>query len=266
MHSCIYEGKVRHRRFAPVPHEFTYRIWMLMLDLDELESVFKGRLLWSTKRFNFAWFREKDHLRTVRQTNDNQSLKELILSFLKNKGIQSNGPIRLLTQLRYLGFVMNPVTVYYCYQGDGQTLSAIVAQVNNTPWGEEHLYLIHSTDKPSKTISIDHLAKDFHVSPFMPMDMNYSMKFTQPNRKLAVRMINFRESSKILDVIMNLQQKKITSMNLVRVLVSNPLISVKVFVAIYWQALKIYLKRMTFYPHPKKALATAPKDSTIVES
>lgn len=264
MHSCIYTGKVRHRRFAPVPHEFTYRIWMMMLDLDELGTVFSNRWLWSTKQFNFAWFRKTDHLKTLRTDDGQTPLKHLILSFLKSKGLDCDGPVRLLTQLRYLGFVMNPVSFYYCYQSDGKTLAAIVAQVNNTPWGEEHLYLIPSDTTDSKLTSIDNLKKDFHVSPFMPMDMQYSMRFTAPDSKLAVRMTNFQDGGKKLDVVMNLRQKKMTTLNLMRVSISNPLISIKVFAAIYWQALKIYMKRIPFFSHPNKK-KPVPNDSAFVK-
>ena len=178
----------------------------------------------------------------------------MVRGFLESKNIQCDGPIRLLTQLRYLGFAMNPVSFYYCYANDGETLSAIVAQVNNTPWGEEHLYLIEADKtRQSKVVSVDHLAKEFHVSPFMPMDMEYSMKFTPPAEKLAVCMSNYKRREKALDVVMNLERKKITSLNLASVLVSYPLISFKVFSAIYWEALRIFWKKIPFYSHPKKS-------------
>ena len=238
-----------------------------MLDLDELDQVFANRWFWSSRGINFAWFRKKDHLRSLRNDNDGESMKSLLRRFLSSKNIVCDGPIRLLTQLRYLGFVMNPVSFFYCYESDNETVSAIVAQVNNTPWGEEHLYLIQSSgSKRSKTISIDQLTKEFHVSPFMPMDMEYSMKFTPPAEKLAVCMTNYKQNQKALDVVMNLERKKIKTMNLISVLLSYPLISFKVFSAIYWEALKIHWKKIPFHSHPRKSKGQAIEGTSSAET
>ncbi len=225
----------------------------MLLDLDELNSIFRRRFLWSARRPNFAWLRQHDHLRSLRGENDTRSLKSLVQSFLADKGIESNGPVRLLTQLRYLGFAMNPVSFFYCYEEDGVTLQTIVAQVNNTPWGEEHLYIVNRDNKQNpKSLSVKRLEKEFHVSPFMPMDMHYDMQFSIPDENLAVHMVNYRQQSKMLDVIMHLRRKKISTLNLMSVLISYPLISFKVFSAIYWQALILHLKRVPFFTHPNK--------------
>ena len=250
MFSRVYFGKVRHTRFAPRFHEFTYGLYLFYLDLDELQTVFKGRWFWSANRFNFASFQDQDHLRSIR--NGNQDLKPMLLEFLQQRGIPNVSSIRLLTQLRYLGFVMNPVSFYYCFD-DQEQLQAIVAQVNNTPWNEEHLYLIDATGNPdAKTVNVDNLQKSFHVSPFMPMNMHYSMRYSRPGQKLSVRMTNFENNEKRLNVVMNLREEKITGLNLMRCLVAYPFISAKVFGAIYWEALRLYLKKIPFFSHPKK--------------
>ena len=249
MHSSIYTGNVRHHRFTPTVNSFNYSLYLLYLDLDELESVFDRNWLWSTRRFNFAWFRTADHLGTLRK-DTTKNLKQLIRSYLHDNGIEAGGPIRLLTQVRYLGFAMNPASFFYCYDTN-ENLRAIVTQVNNTPWGEEHLYLIDARE-PNNRIGVDGLKKDFHVSPFMPMEMNYDMRFTPPDEKLAVRMTSFESGTKMLNVVMSLKRKKLNSVNLNRLLLSYPLMSMKVFAAIYWQALKLYLKKVPFYSHPKK--------------
>lgn len=249
MYSSIYVGNVRHHRSEPIENRFTYSLYLLLLDLDELDSVFRHNWFWSTGRFNFAWFRQQDHLRSLRKS-DQSTLKDSLLEFLSDKGFGGVRRVRLLTQVRYLGFVMNPVSFFYCYD-EQDRLQVIVAQVNNTPWGEEHLYVIDAREQ-GKTISVNALPKDFHVSPFMPMEMLYDMRYTTPGEKLAVRMTNFQAGTQMLDVVMSMARKKWTPMNLNRMLITYPLMSFKVFAAIYWQAIKLYFKKVPFFPHPRK--------------
>jgi len=264
MNSCIYQGQVRHHRFSPAVNKFTYGIYYLMLDLDELETVFRRRWLWSTNRFSLAWLRREDHFKDHPQNGTD--LKCLAVDLLRQHGIQQPvGSVRLLTQLRYLGFAMNPVCFYYCYRESNnptqsdEDLVAIIVEVNNTPWGEQHHYVI-SAHVDEKLAGVDGLEKQFHVSPFLPMEMEYSMRFTSPGKKLAVRIENFEDSRKKLDVVMSLERQAITGTKLARILTVYPLITFKVFAAIYWQALKLYLKRCPFFSHPKS------KKSQTVES
>ena len=253
-HSAIYIGHVRHHRFEPVVNRFTYGLSMLYLDLDEIDSVFDRNWFWSKSGFNLASFRQEDHLRSLRK-DKSQSLKELVRKYLESKGIPCGGPIRLLTQIRYLGFAMNPASFFYCFDDD-EGLVAIITQVNNTPWGEEHLYLIDARGCQQRNIGIDNLTKEFHVSPFMPMDMQYSMRYSMPSRKLAVKMINYQSEEKKLDVVLSLSRKNMTTMNLNWLLVTYPMMSIKVFVAIYWQALKLWMKKVPFFSHPAKSKRT----------
>jgi len=230
---------------------------MISLDLDELDSVFLGRWFWSTRRMAFARFRASDHLVEFSQTNDLRRRVEMTLS---KSGIDSPiGPIRLLTQLRYFGFAMNPVSFFYCYDEAGGRVIAIIAEVNNTPWGEQHCYVIESDSKEiasGKNIQADEIDKTFHVSPFMSMQMSYRMAFSIPDKNLAVKIENHLDQpdengeSKILDVSMALKRKPITGWSLALMLAKYPLYSFKVFAAIYWQALRIYLKKIPFVSHP----------------
>ncbi len=250
MNSCLYEGHVRHRRRSPKKHMFNFKMYMLWLDLDELQEVFKRRWLWSTERPAFSRFRESDHLTVVDQS---LTLRERVNLVLRKHNIcQRIGPVRLLTQLRYLGFAMNPVSFFYCFDEQGESVVAIIAEVNNTPWGEQHLYVIEAGGHKS-TVVADRIDKDFHVSPFMSLDMQYRMMFTDPESKLGVKIENYENAERIFDVSMLLEKKTITSWNLNRVLIAYPLMSVQVFVGIYWQALRLYLKGIPFYSHPRRS-------------
>ena len=141
MHSAIYEGTVRHRRFAPVRNQFTYRLFMLYLDLAELSDVFRGRVLWSTDHFNLAWLRRSDHLGDPAVSLD-EAVRELIA---ERTGTRPMGPIRLLTHLRYFGHCFNPVSLFYCYDPAGERVETVVAEVSNTPWHERHCYDLPDT-------------------------------------------------------------------------------------------------------------------------
>jgi uncharacterized protein len=133
-HTCFYEGTVRHRRWTPVRHEFRFRLFLVYVDLAELDSVFGRHGIWSTRAPALAWFRRADHLGDPEEPLD-QSVRELVLSRL---GFTPDGPIRLLTHFRYGGFPMNPVSLYYCLDRRGEDVAAVVAEVSNTPWNERH--------------------------------------------------------------------------------------------------------------------------------
>ncbi|QDV17368.1 hypothetical protein Pan153_20160 [Gimesia panareensis] len=223
----------------------------MYLDLEELETVFQGRWCWSTRRPALARFRRSDHM-----GDPAQPLAESIRDFVAQQGhSRPQGPIRLLTHLRYFGFVMNPVSFYYCFNSAGTDWETIVAEVNNTPWGEQHCYVI-TREQIEANMDRRLTQKVFHVSPFMPLDMQYGWKLTEPERKLTVHIDNYRENEKMFDVTMQLERREITTGNLWRVLLSYPLMTWYVFAAIYWQALRLWWKRVPFYPHPRHQQST----------
>lgn len=271
MRSRIFEGKVFHSRKTPVKNRFTFRTYFLYLDLDELDRVFKKSFLYSVRRPAFARFRYTDHLIHADFESSN-SFKAEVVQVLRDNGITREvSSIRLLTQLRYFGFAMNPVSFYFCFGPDGRSIEAIIAEVNNTPWGEQHLYVIDANlatkrvfSESGTSLTAKGIEKEFHVSPFMEIDMKYDMRFSiegnqkgtfseEPygeNSTLAVSMSNIQHGKNIFHVAMKLKSKPITSRSLVNVLFSYPMISWKIFAGIYWQAAKLYWKRCPFVAHP----------------
>lgn len=249
MHSCLYEGRVRHRRFAPREHSFSYRVFYTWIDLDEMEQVFAKRWLWSARRSAPARFKRSDYLGAP-----DIPLKQAVMDKVQQvTGQRPQGPIRLLTHLRYFGFVFNPVSFYYCYDRDDTRVETIVAEITNTPWGERHAYVlpVAKSQAPSRHLRFA-LHKDFHVSPFMPMDIEYDWFFSAPGQQLNVHMVNFSDKSKVFDATLSMSRKPMTIRNCASVLLRYPLLTMKVIGAIYWQALRLYLKRIPFHTHPHK--------------
>jgi len=221
--SAIYEGTVRHRRNSPKVHQFDFRFFMLLLDLDEIDTVFRWQPFWSAKRMALCRFKAQDHLK---QFADTETLRDRTIAALHFNGIKKSiGPIRLLTQLSYLGYTMNPVSFFYCYSLTG----------------------------------------------VFDLAMNYRMAFSAPAETLAIKIENHSNSKdspdsapssstrKHLDVTMKLRRKELTSWNLNGLLIKYPAISFQVVAGIYWQALKLYLKKIPFVPHPN-AIAKSTKE------
>ena len=245
--SGIYKGRVRHRRMSPAPHEFSYRMFMMYLDLAELPELFRRRWLWSARRPALARFRRRHHLGDGSVPLD-RAVRECVM---QHTGTFPDGPIRLLTHLQYFGHVFNPVSFYYCFDREDRYVETIVAEVNNTPWGERHCYVLPA----SESIGAGDFCqfspeKVMHVSPFMPMDIDYDWRFSPPDESLTVHMENHRKGSKVFDATLVLEREEITGAALAGVLAGFPLMTVKVVAAIYWQAVRLWLKKVPFYTHP----------------
>ncbi|KGI77411.1 chromosome partitioning protein ParA [Oleiagrimonas soli] len=249
MASGIYEGWVRHRRHAPRQHRFRYRVAMLYIDLAELEQLFEGHRLWSLDRPNLAAFRREDYMGPVDLPLDEAVRRRVEYA----TGLRPRGPIRLLTHARYFGVIFNPVSFYYCYAPDGVTLETVVAEITNTPWKERHAYVL-PMEQAHKHARAAHwtFPKTFHVSPFMAMQRDYAWRFTAPGDDLAVHMDVLDGTRREFDATLVLHRRPLNRRGLTRVLLRYPLMTLKVIVAIHWQALRLFLKRVPVYDHPRK--------------
>jgi DUF1365 family protein len=248
MESALYEGTLSHRRLTPPASHFSYTLFMAYLDLGELDDVFRGRWLWSTGSPALAWFRRSDHYGDPKAKLD-ESIRGLVASVTK---VRPEGPIRLLTHLRYFGYCFNPVSFYYCFAPDGRTLETVVAEVSNTPWGERHMYVLPEASNIGRAGEKQYaLRKGFHVSPFLGMDMDYLWRFAIPGQRLWVHMESNEASTRVFAATLSLLRRPLVSRELARTLLLRPAMTLQVVVQIYAQALRLWVRGAKFYPHPR---------------
>ena len=251
--SALYFGRVRHRRFQPRTHRFDYPLFLVLLDLAELDTVFEGRWFWSARRRNLAWFDRRDHLGDPASPLDT-AVRDLVA---RETGQRPTGPIRLLTHLRYFGHCFNPISLYYCFDAAGESVEALVAEVNNTPWGERHCYVLTNREADSDGRAMRYRAKKrFHVSPFLGMDMEYAWQTTLPAARLTVHIDNIRGGARVFDATLRLERREITGARLAWALARFPMMTAWVVGWIHWEALKLWLKGTPFHPHPDRRPAS----------
>jgi hypothetical protein len=260
--SCLYEGFVRHRRFGTPSDELRYPLFMAYLDLDELPELFDGRLLWSARRPALAWFRRADHLGDPRIPLE-ESVRALVA---ERSGISLDGPIRLLTHLRYAGHCFNPVSFYYCFDAAGERVRAVVAHVTNTPWGDQHSYVLALDEPhdgagaeaaPASRVMRGEFAKALHVSPLMGMEHTYDWRLTEPGETLSVQIDSTHagSSERLFDATLALRRRELSRLELRRALARYPLLTLRLTARIYAHALRLRMRGASWHARPQAGTA-----------
>jgi DUF1365 family protein len=218
---------------------------MPFIRLDELPTLFRGNPLWSSTGWAPARFRRQDFLGDPEQP----LVDEVRRRIREETGENHTGPIYLLANLRYFGIQMNPIACYYCYSEDESRLEYLVAEVNNTPWDERHSYVLRGPETGQwLKAGFD---KALHVSPFNPMDMQYRWRSNLPDKRLVLHLANESGGETIFDATLSLKARPMTTRALNTQLLLYPFMTAKVALAIYWQALKLFLKGVPLHAHPR---------------
>jgi DUF1365 family protein len=240
MDSAIYSGVVKHDRLLPRQHKFYYPISMFYVSFQEIEELVNKFWWLSFNKFNFLSFRSKDYL-----TMDG------IRQALVSKGLDYlDENVFILTHVSCLGFCYNPVSFYYCYDQTGKQLQYILAEINNTPWNERHVYVLQCDPDISK-YSFE-FNKQFHISPFMPMNMRYKWTLNHPDGAINIHMQSYSNDTLQFEAIMALKATEFTASNLRTYSLNYILAPQKVIFRIYWHAFRLWLKNIPFYSHPRK--------------
>ena len=248
--SCLYFGRVMHRRLRPFTHRFSYRVFSLLLDIDALPRLARRLRLFSYNRFNLFSFFDGDH-----GPRDGSALRPWIERHLAEAGIDAaGGPIRLLCFPRVLGYVFNPLSLWFCYQRQGE-LAAILYEVRNT-FGEKHGYLIPVAEGASGDGPIlQRCAKGFYVSPFLPMEGGYRFRLRQPDERLSVLIRQHVAAGEVLIATMTGRRAALSDSRLARAALAYPLLTLKVIAAIHWEALRLWVKGASLQRRPKPPTA-----------
>lgn len=246
--AALLSGSVYHRRVLPKKHSFKYNVIYFYLNLDcvhqfpSLLPIFK--------------FDDRDYMK--KHSIPGESIKETVRRLIKiQTGRISEGPIRILTQVRYFGFCFNPVSIYYCFNQEDTRVEYILLEISNTPWNERKVCILECQSN-DLIEQFDYL-KNFHVSPFMPMDLIWTLQFKIPEPEMPEKPIyvhmedwDLTKETLFFDATLDLTPQSLTKKNLLREITKNPLLTLKPFFAIYFQALILKLKNIPFYSHPNQ--------------
>jgi DUF1365 family protein len=239
-------------------NEFRHRLFMVYLDLAELPQALDASPLWSARRPALAWFRRADHL-----GDPAVALEDSVRALVEERtGKRPEGPIGLLTHLRYFGHCFNPVSFYYCFKAGGEELEAVIAHVTNTPWGESHAYVMpvsEPADHGTATVSSGSFEKLLHVSPLMGMEHRYELRVTDPGERLAVHIASAdRAGEPVFDATLALQRRELTGASMAGALARYPFLTMRIMARIYSHALRLRLRGARYFPHPRTRPAASP--------
>jgi uncharacterized protein len=245
--SLIFTGTIRHRRFRPKQHQFSYKLFMFYFDINNLTNSFKNIKHVSIERFNWFTFRRKNYLSHSEIPLDDY-VRQLVFAKFNT---YPKGKVYLLTNLSCLGYCFNPISLYFIFDETNQQLEYLILEVTNTPWGEKHNYVLANSSRSKKDVYNFQFQKELHVSPFMTMYYEYKFNLKLNQQKIIVHMENHIDGKKDFDatlILSALAQKETAFRKILR---HYPLITYKVALAIYWQALKLWIKGIPFHAHPK---------------
>ena len=231
--SIIYDGKVIHRRFKPKEHHFKYKVFSLLIDIDELETIEKKIKIFSYNKFNIISFFDMDH-----GPRDGTPIKSWIIKNLKKIGINSEKvQVKLLCYPRIFGYVFNPLSIFFIYDENSKLIS-ILYEVKNT-FGEQHTY-IFKTDN-DKLIT-NNCTKKFHVSPFINMECHYYFRVLKTSEKISIIIDQKDNEGKLLYASQDGKAKDLNEKNLILSYICHPLMTFKIIAAIHFEALKLWFK------------------------
>jgi DUF1365 family protein len=240
--SALYQGAVVHRRLRPKTHKLRYSIFNILFDLDELPALDRELRIFSHNRFNLFAFYDRDH------GDGKQPLRAYVEGVLNRHGFDlAGGPIRLLCMPRVLGYVFNPISVYFCYRPSGE-LAATLYEVNNT-FGERHSYLIPASGNTE--VIAQGSAKRFHVSPFLPLDLRYRFRIAAPAENVAVSVHVQDDEGLLVAASLSAKRLELTNGALSKTFLLYPLLTLKVVAGIHWEALKLWLKGVKIWTKPE---------------
>jgi DUF1365 family protein len=240
--SALYQGTVVHTRLRPARHRLRYRMFSLLLDLDELPAL--GLRLLSHNRFNLFSFHDRDH-----GDGGRVPLRAQVEAHLRAAGYAPDGgAIRLLSVPRLLGYAFNPLSVYFCYRRDG-SLMAILHEVNNT-FGQRHSYLLPVDATRDGMVIHQRCAKQLYVSPFMDMALTYDFRIHPPGTRLAIAIETSDAAGPVLEAVFAGQRRPLTDAVLLRAFFAFPLLTLKIVAGIHWEALKLWRKGLRPIPRP----------------
>ncbi|MBB4220708.1 DUF1365 domain-containing protein [Variovorax guangxiensis] len=252
--SALYVGRVMHQRLRPRRHRLAYRIYSVLVDIDELPQLHARLRLFSVDRFNLFSFHAADY-----GDGSGRDLRAQVEALLRVAGLPTGGAIRLLTMPRLLGHVFNPLSVWFCHAPGGE-LQAMVYEVNNT-FGQRHSYLIPVADAAAPVID-QRCDKRMYVSPFNGMDLRYRFRIAAPGESVSIGVSVHDADGAVLNARQDGQRTALSDLALLRVFLTHPLLTLKVVAAIHWQALRLWIKRVPLHPRP----AAPERDITIVST
>lgn len=239
--SCLYTGSLAHRRLRPRVHSLRYRVFWMLIDLDEVDALSAGLSLCSRNRFNLTSFHDCDH----GDGSDAPLRRQAEALLQKAQCDVQGGKIMLLCMPRILGYGFNPLSVYFCYRQDGE-LGAVIYEVHNT-FGERHSYAIACEGQTNGTIE-QRCAKEFYVSPFLGMDMSYEFRIRAPGAQVQIAIRGNEDGQTVIAANLSGTRVNLTDRAILAAFAGHPLLTLKIIGAIHWHALRMVLKGFRFHP------------------